>query len=604
MEKAFSAAEIGLDVERLLDPNDVLANPDEKCIVAYVGQLHTAFGKKPKEIENKQKPSTTAPSVSAASDEKSAPSVTESVSQIEKPKEEETHVLIPVEEKKEEEKPEPLLQAPDAPRIIDPEISTVNIHWNVVPHATKTRVQIIEEGASWDKPLKSEDHSASTSSCLIKGLTPGKEYKARVIAIKSGMLSSKESEPSGETQFATRAIGAPNGPSVTNSTQTTIDLEWELPEKSQGVIVQYCKHPQDWDNLSSVSLGEGIANYTFENLEPGTKYEFRIISKTEDGESPPSIPVSHITSFSPMNTPVTGNVSETTVQLSWKPYPNATSYQVDILTIENEIGKDATITPEEEFWQYSRKAITTGSPVVVDELSPGTTNHFRVIAITPDGTSLPSESTYVSMAVATMQSPIIEMAGDNGLDISWDPYPNAEKYRIEIRELDNEDWKDARIEEIDAPLKKTKVYEIEADTNYEVRIIPIVPGSNCEPSFAVPIRTPSSTRVFGKIALVTGANSKKGCEQVRSLAKEGSGFWSWSSGFSRIFVCAYKPSPELKEIASKYDQVTILEVDTSNPETVKEAARQLHTQAPYIDVFINNAGFSPETIALLMTRPN
>ena len=85
-----------------------------------------------------------------------------------------------------------------------------------------------------------------------------------------------------------------------------------------------------------------------------------------------------------------------------------------------------------------------------------------------------------------------------------------------------------------------------------------------------------------KIALVTGANKGIGFEVVRELARLG----------LRVFLGARnaKAGRSAAEKLASAGDVTFLEIDISNPESIRGAAEELAGQTDRLDVLINNAG--------------
>lgn len=86
----------------------------------------------------------------------------------------------------------------------------------------------------------------------------------------------------------------------------------------------------------------------------------------------------------------------------------------------------------------------------------------------------------------------------------------------------------------------------------------------------------------GRIALVTGANKGIGFEVVRQLARLG----------FRVFLGARNANAgrEAAEKLSADGEITFLEIDVANPESIRRAAAEFSKQADHLDVLVNNAG--------------
>ena len=85
-----------------------------------------------------------------------------------------------------------------------------------------------------------------------------------------------------------------------------------------------------------------------------------------------------------------------------------------------------------------------------------------------------------------------------------------------------------------------------------------------------------------KTALVTGANKGIGFEVVRQLARQGFRVFLGARNAEAGRVAAKKLSGE--------GDITFLEIDISDPESIRRAAEEFSRQQKHLDVLINNAG--------------
>ncbi len=83
----------------------------------------------------------------------------------------------------------------------------------------------------------------------------------------------------------------------------------------------------------------------------------------------------------------------------------------------------------------------------------------------------------------------------------------------------------------------------------------------------------------GKVALVTGGYSGLGLETVRALAGAG----------AKVLVGARRPAVAAADLASVEGDVTILEMDLSNPALIDACAHEVAQIAPALHILINNA---------------
>jgi len=98
-----------------------------------------------------------------------------------------------------------------------------------------------------------------------------------------------------------------------------------------------------------------------------------------------------------------------------------------------------------------------------------------------------------------------------------------------------------------------------------------------------------------KNALVTGANKGIGLEISRQLAEKG----------FHVFLTARKPDAGLKAAAKlqKQGKATFIELDVTEPDSVKRAARELAAAVDHLDVLINNAAILEDDGGVLDIDP-
>lgn len=89
----------------------------------------------------------------------------------------------------------------------------------------------------------------------------------------------------------------------------------------------------------------------------------------------------------------------------------------------------------------------------------------------------------------------------------------------------------------------------------------------------------SGIDLTGKTALVTGGYSGLGLETVRALAEAG----------AKVFVAARRPDVAAADLEGVKGDVTILQLDLSDPASIDSFARELATKTAKLDILINNA---------------
>lgn len=93
-----------------------------------------------------------------------------------------------------------------------------------------------------------------------------------------------------------------------------------------------------------------------------------------------------------------------------------------------------------------------------------------------------------------------------------------------------------------------------------------------------------------RIALVTGANKGIGFEVTRQLAREGFRVFLGARNEEAGRAAAEKLSHEGRKL--DHGEVTFLQIDIANPESIEQAANEFGKQSDRLDVLINNAGIA------------
>ena len=91
-----------------------------------------------------------------------------------------------------------------------------------------------------------------------------------------------------------------------------------------------------------------------------------------------------------------------------------------------------------------------------------------------------------------------------------------------------------------------------------------------------------------RIALVTGANKGIGFEVARQLARKGFHLFLGVRNTGAGEAAADKLRTE--GVKEDYGEITVLEIDISNPDSVRRAAEEFSKAADHLDTLVNNAG--------------
>lgn len=105
-----------------------------------------------------------------------------------------------------------------------------------------------------------------------------------------------------------------------------------------------------------------------------------------------------------------------------------------------------------------------------------------------------------------------------------------------------------------------------------------------------------STDASAKVALITGSNRGIGRETARQLA---------GRGYHVVIAARSRASGEqaVEEIRTAGGQVSLVELDVSDSESIARAAAEFDSIASHLDVLVNNAGIYPDEGLHILTLP-
>lgn len=230
------------------------------------------------------------------------------------------------------------------------------------------------------------------------GLAPETAYKYSIQAKNAGGSSGFSSEISQATY--------PNVPSVPtgiNSTVTTnsVKLTWSAVDKVTGYKI---------DNGSSQTDVGNVKEYTFNNLETGARYSYRILAYNRGGDGSST---SEYTVYTLINTPseVTASSSNNRVLVSWTSVPEATGYEVCL---------------------NNSKEITTSTSISFEGLTPSTAYTYKVRSVNSrTGSEWSSQGTKTTLPnIPNTPSGIAFSSTRTTTAVSWSGVSDATSYDI------------------------------------------------------------------------------------------------------------------------------------------------------------------------------
>ena len=240
-----------------------------------------------------------------------------------------------------------------------------------------------DEGETW---TEAKQYASTSQSLAISGLAPGTKYQIRVSAINEVGASSYLN---GSIWTLSTIPTSPTGLKVSDQSTTSLALSWNLPSSNGGsAIVEYkvevssnCSTYTTLNQAPSTNLGLRVTG-----LNPGTKYCFRVSTRTEVGFSAPSRIIEVTTFGYPPAAPTSLAVkaSATSVTLSWKAATTLSGGAVKNYIVEYSKNNGYT-------WIKVKKPISTSRTLVITGLKNTTTYLFRVTAVNDAGNSAASK---------------------------------------------------------------------------------------------------------------------------------------------------------------------------------------------------------------------
>ncbi|XP_058895005.1 usherin [Kogia breviceps] len=164
------------------------------------------------------------------------------------------------------------------PRVVAPSAETLRVSWDVPPKPNgvikEYQLRQVGKGLIYTDTTDRRQHT-------VTGLQPYTNYSFTLRACTSAGCTSSEPFLGQTLQAAPQGVWVTPRHIIINS--TTVELYWSPPEKPNGLISQY----QLSRNGSLVFLGGSEEqNFTDKNLEPNSRYIYKLEATTGGGSSP------------------------------------------------------------------------------------------------------------------------------------------------------------------------------------------------------------------------------------------------------------------------------------------------------------------------------
>jgi titin len=276
------------------------------------------------------------------------------------------------------------------------------------------------------------------------------------------------STPGPDVLASTSVSAAPTGVVATGKTATSVSLGWLTPVDNGGTqitdyLVQYSPDGVVWSTfVDGVSTS---LSATVTGLTRGTSYQFRVRAVNAGGPGAASSTVAAIPAALPgapsglLVTTKTGS----SVSLSWvAPVDNGGREITDYLVQYSTDGAA---------WSTFVDGVSTSLSATVTGLTRGTSYQFRVVAVTPEGSS-PASSSVSSVPSTVPATPSVSRTAksDNSITVGWSIPDNGglaiNGYRVEIS-TDGSNW---MLAESSLTWTSKLITGLDPRTNYRVRV--------------------------------------------------------------------------------------------------------------------------------------
>ena len=276
-----------------------------------------------------------------------------------------------------------------------------------------------DAGANWDDLVADTDNTSTTYADT--GLDPATTRHYRVSAI-NGVGTGEPSDTDSATTDGD-VPGRPTGLTATAQGTDQIDLAWTEPSDDGGSAItgyqiEVSTDGSNWTDLVA-NTGSTTTTHPHTGLNQGETRHYRVSAINVVGAGSPSR-VANATTFDapgrPRNLTATPN-GQTRIDLSWNaPTSNGgssiTGYRIDISS-----NGGAT-------WaEHVANSMSSATAYMHENLTAGTTWHYRVFAINTIGTSSASNVVFTTTAARVPDAPTNLTASASGrtrIDLEWD----------------------------------------------------------------------------------------------------------------------------------------------------------------------------------------
>ena len=327
-------------------------------------------------------------------------------------------------------------KTPDAPTDLEAKAdgtTAINLSWTApeikdegTSAITGYRIEVSSDaGTSWTTLVANTESTATTYRHT--GVSPGTTRHYRVSAINAQGTG----PPSNVAQAKTSGVaagtpGAPTGLTAKADGTAAINLSWIAPSNTGGSAITGYRIEVSSDagtnwTILVANTGSTATAYRHAGLPSGTTRHYRVSAINAQGTGPPSNVASATTSGTTANVPgaptgLTAAAEGTTaIRLSWTAPSNTGGSAITGYRIE--VSRDAGTS-----WvALVSNTQSTATSYLHTGLSPGTTRHYRVSAITAQGTGPVSNVASATIGTGPPSAPPNVSASASGrtVTVTW-----------------------------------------------------------------------------------------------------------------------------------------------------------------------------------------
>ena len=325
--------------------------------------------------------------------------------------------------------------------------TSVSLSWNRVTNAvgyeiyySKTNGFAIDSASGVTKVTV---NSGNTTSQRITSLTANTSYYFKVVATGSGSYSNSDASAqktvtTGKTKLSTPTVSTPSGGAIGD---TSVSLSWNRVTNASGYEVHYSK-------TSGFTLGAvGVTKVTVNSgntttqritsLTANTSYYFKVLAtgsggySNSDASAQQTVKTNKTKLSTPtVSTPSSGDITDTSISLSWNRVTNASGYEVHYSKTNGFSIGGVGVT---------KVTVNSGNTTTqrVTSLTANTTYYFKVLA-TGGGAYIDSDASAqqtvktkkTQLSTPTVNTPSSGDITDTSISLSWNRVTNAAGYEV------------------------------------------------------------------------------------------------------------------------------------------------------------------------------